>query len=450
MGGQSMRRQVLMFAFAVIYSLSFLTPHTQGQDRPATTESLKKINSANAGPVVEAWEPKSGSINSLIELRGLRLYPAELDKSKAFFIQNGVEIPARTGGGSSITNDAHNGAQTLDVIVPEEAVLGPGQIVVEANGQRSIPVTVMITEWKAPVIKRVTPTSGPPGTFINIACDGFHINDEIEITDAQGQPVRYDSGGSSDGTGFGIPKDADEGVLIVRIGNRKYGKGQYTEPFTITVTNDPLPLQLIAAHMKPVAPGQWLELQNMSDGPLKHSELTEVAFKQAGRTIVVTAPKPFRPRVGVPSALTPGEVQLQARTWRNGRPSEWSEPIVIQLTDKPRAPLVGALRLKEGSWVHLWPGPDRPSSFNVSAGDEVVLNGIWPVADASKLKVLLVRPGEVVTLSVSELDEKADWFSDVRVHLPATLEVGEWRMIVTSEIDGTSDEVPIAITVVKK
>jgi hypothetical protein len=442
-----------MFVVALLLCLVFLTPNIRGQSQPSTTEVPKSIDlkdAKDAGPVVQGWEPKSGAINSIIELRGLRLYPAEFNKSKAFFIQNGVEIPARTSGGSSVTNDENNGAQTLDVIVPEEAVPGTGQIVVQANGLRSVPVTVTITEWKLPIIKRVTPTRGAPGTLVQIECDGFHINDEIEITDADGQPVRFDSGGSSICTAFGIPKDAAEGVWTVRIGNVKYGKGQYTEPFTVTVTNDPLPLELVAAWMKPVAPGQWLELQANNSGPLEHSELTEVAFKQAGRTIVVATPQPFRPHVEVPSALSAGEVQLQMRTWRNGRPSEWSEPVIVQLADKPLAPSVAALRLEEGSWVHLWPGPDRPSSFSVTAGDEVVLNGLWPVADASKLKVLLVRPGEVITLSASELDGKADWFSDVRVRLPESLEVGEWRMIVSSETDGTHDEVPIVITVVGK
>jgi len=78
-----------------------------------------------------------------------------------------------------------------------------------------------------------------------------------------------------------------------------------------------------------------------------------------------------------------------------------------------------------------------------------VLNGLWPV-DASNLRVSLVRTGEEVTLTATELDEKADWFSEVKVSLPESLEPGEWRMIVSSETDGTHDEVPIVIRVVKQ
>jgi hypothetical protein len=53
-------------------------------------------------------------------------------------------------------------------------------------------------------------------------------------------------------------------------------------------------------------------------------------------------------------------------------------------------------------------------------------------------------------MTATEENEKADWFSDVRVRLSKSLEVGEWRMIVMSETDGTQDEVPIIINVVKK
>ena len=436
-----------VFIISLVLIPCFVVTSAGQVQEPAKRPEASK---SNAGPVVEEWSPKTGSIDSIIELKGYRLYPDVLNKTKAFVIQNGVELPARTGGGSSTTNDQHHGQNSLDVIVPEDVVPGPAQIVVEVDGHRSIPATIRITEWKLPVIKRISPTRGGPRTIVHIDCEGFHVNDEIEITDAEGQPFRFNSGGSSICTAFGIPEDAPEGVITIRIGNQKYGKGQYTEPFTFIVTNDPLPPEVLPWFMKSVAPGQWLDVQVCNPNPFTHSERTEVSFKQTGRQIIVTAPKPFRPHVPVPSALSAGEVELQVRTWRDGRPSEWSEPAVIKLADKPLPPFAGAIRLSEGGWVQLWPGPDRPKSFTVSAADEVVLNGIWPVADASKLTVSLVRPGEAITLTPTELNEKADWFSDIRVRLPQSLEEGEWRMIVSSQSDGTQHEVPIPIRVVKK
>ena len=405
---------------------------------------------SNAGPVVEDFEPKTAAINSVVELRGYRLHPDVINKAKVFFTQHGVELPARSRGGASITNDQQHGPQTLEVIVPEEVVPGVVQIVVEVDGHRTIPATVTITEWKLPIIKRISPTRGAPGSWVHIQCEGFHINDEIEIVNAEGTPIRFDSGGSSVGTAFAVPKDTPEGVLTIRIGNKKYGRGQYTEPFTFIVTNDPLPPELVTSAMKSVAPGQWLDLVVYSDDPLKHSERIEVSFKQTGRQMIVAAPKPWRPHIAVPGALSPGEVELKVRTWRDGRPSEWSEPGFFFLADKPLAPSVGAIRLLAGSWVQLWPGPDRPKSFAVSPADEIVLNGIWPVADASKLTVSLVRAGEAIPLTATELDEKADWFNDVRVRLPQSLDEGEWRMIVSGQPDGTQHELPIVIRVVKK
>jgi hypothetical protein len=415
----------------------------------AQPEILQDANRKNVGPVVESSQPKSGSIGSIIYLSGYRLYPRQSNKTKTFFIQNGVELPARSSSGWSTTNDEDNGPQTLGVIVPEEVVLGPAQIVVEFEGRRSIPVTVTITEWKLPIIKRLNPTRGAPGTLVEVECEGFHFGDDLEITDVEGKPIHFNGGGSSHGTAFGIPEDTPEGIINIRIGNPKYGKGQYTDPVTFDVTNEPIPVELWASQMKSVAPGQWLDLQLLNDSPLKDSELTEVAFKQAGQTIIVAAPKPFRPHIPVPSALSAGEVQMRVRTWRDGRASLWSEPADFELADKPLPPLIDAIRHAKGGWTELSPGPDRPANFKVSPGEEVVLHGLWPVADPGKLKILLVRPGEVITVAAKEFDEKADWFGDVQVRLPESLDVGEWRMIVSSEGDGTQAELPIAIRVSK-
>jgi hypothetical protein len=66
------------------------------------------------------------------------------------------------------------------------------------------------------------------------------------------------------------------------------------------------------------------------------------------------------------------------------------------------------------------------------------------------LKVSLLRGGEVVTMTATEFDEKATWFGDIRVRLPESLDIGDWRMVVRSETDGTQVEVPIVIRVAKK
>ena len=444
-----MHLPVLIASLILILSSAFdvCTIGVQAQER---TQIVGDSNRRNTGPVVDAWEPKTASINSIIYLSGYRLYPGEGNKSKVFFIQNGVELPVPDALGSSRINNQQNGPQTLFVIVPEGVVPGQAQIVVESAGHRSAPVTIAITEWKLPIIQSVNPSRGAPGTFVELECEGFHVNDEIELTDDKGKPMSNIVGNSAGGgTTIRIPEDAAEGVISIRIGNRKYGKGQFTEPVTFTVTNEPLPAELLTSDMQSVAPGQWLDLQISNLEPIKRSELTEIAFKQAARTIIVATIKPFKTHVAVPSVLSAGEVLLQLRTWRDGRPSEWSEPASFKLADKPVAPMIDSIKAN-GSWAALEPGPDRKKSFTVSPGDVVILDGLWPVADASKLKVSLVRSGSVITMTATEVDEKQNRFADVQVRLPESLEVGEWSMIVSSEVDGSQSELPIVIRVVKQ
>jgi hypothetical protein len=414
------------------------------------TEGIKGQTATNKAPIVyECW-PHSGSINSVIELKGLRFGPGEPETAKAFIIQNGIEIPARTGGGSSVSNDSQNGQQTLEVILPEEVVPGPAQIVAERYGFRSAPVTITITEWTLPVIKKITPTTGPPGTFVNVECDNFHIYDVIELTDGEGHVVKsYSSGGDSEGTSFVVPEDFPDGVLMLRIGNRKRGKNQFTPPVEFVVTSDALPAELHPEWMQSVAPGQWIDLVALSDAPLRHSEQTEVSFKQAGREIIANVPRPLRPRLEVPAALSPGEVQVKVRTWRNGRASTWSTPATLKLAEKALPPYVQSLRLEKGSWVQLFPGPDRATKFTAARGDLIVMNGIFPVAGPDKLKVLLVKLGDVVELEASELNEKADWFNEISVKLPAGMGSGNWEMIVRA-VDGTEHHVPIPIFVLAR
>ena len=405
---------------------------------------------AQIAPVVDECWPHSGSVNSVIELKGFRLEADKLETAKVFVIQNGSEIPARTGGSSSVTNDSLNGRQTLEVILPEEVVPGPAQLVAERNGFRSVPVAITITEWTLPVIKQITPASGPPGTSVNIECENFHIYDVIELTDGEGRKVRsYESGGDSTGTGFVVPKDFPEGVLRIRIGNRKRGKNQFTPPVEFMVTNEALPLELVPESIQSVAPGQWANLVPTSSEPLKHSEQTEVSFKQGGREIIVNLQRPRRARVEVPAALSPGDVEVQVRTWRHGRPSIWSTPVTIKLADKPLPPDVQALRLEKGTWTQLFPGPDRAKKFTAAPGDLIVMNGIYPVAGADKLKVLLLRSGEVLELPVTELNEKADWFNEVSLRLPPDIAGGNWQMVVRA-IDGSECLIPIPIRVLSK
>ena len=401
---------------------------------------------SNTAPVIADCSPKTASVNSIVELSGVRLDSDQPEPAKVFFIQNGIELSAKTQGGSSTTNNSQNGPQTLQVIVPEELVPGQAQIVAERNGTRSVPLTITITEWSVPVVRRIVPTDGPTDTLVNVECDNLHADDEVELIDASGRAVTPTKGaGSSNGKAFVVPENASQGALTVRIGSSK--RNQFSEPVIFNVTNEALSPELRPEWIKSVAPGQWIDLQSSSLVPYKQSEITEVAYKQSGRTIIVNVSPAFRPHVEVPAALSPGEVQVQVRTWRDGRPSQWSTPVELKLSDAPLPAAVHALHREKGNWVHLTPGPDRPSRFVAKPGELLVLNGLFPVARADKLKVILTRAGQNIELKVSDLNDETDWFSDVKVRLPKNLSPGDWQMSIRSVDDHTEAPIPIVLRV---
>ena len=400
-------------------------------------------------PSVTGCSPQTASVNSIIELSGFRLGSDRSEPAKVIFIQNGAEVSARTRGSSFTTNNSQNGPQTLKVIVPEELVPGQAQIVLERNGLRSAPINVTITEWRLPIVKGVVPAAGPTDTLVVIECDNLHEDDEVELTDASGRRVTPTKGaGSSDGKAFVVPEDASEGTMTIRIGSSK--RNQFTEPFTFNVTNDALSPELRPEWIKSVAAGQWIDLQSSSLVPFKQSELTEVSYKQNGRTILVKAPFPFRPHVEVPAALSPGDVQVQVRTWREGWASEWSTPVELRLLSAPLPPAVYALHREKGNWVDLTPGPDKPSHFVAKPTELIVMNGLFPVASVDKLRVVMARAGQNVELRVTEVDKRADWFSEVKIKLPKRISAGDWQMSIRGVADHTEALIPIALRIATK
>ena len=60
----------------------------------------------------------------------------------------------------------------------------------------------------------------------------------------------------------------------------------------------------------------------------------------------------------------------------------------------------------------------------------------------------MVKAGQVVELA-AEVNEKAEWYYDVAVRLPADMSSGNWQMIVRA-VDGTEHVVPIPISVSRK
>jgi hypothetical protein len=395
-------------------------------------------------PEIINCTPAVASVNSVLELEGYRLGGDDPTRVQVTLWRGSIRYPARTGGSRSVTNDRSGGSQSLEVIVPEELPSGSYRLTIEVDGHRSAPVNVEIGHWMPPSLQSLRPSTGRPGEFIWIFGTGFHVYDDIEITDARGRKHLFSRVGASAGdTTFSIPKNMPEGEATVRIGNSQYGNGQYSAHLRLTITNGPQPLELWTGEMEPVAPGQWIDLVVSSTTTLESSERTEVLFKQGDQSVIVSTSKPDNLHLRVPSTLLAGEVQLQSRTWQNGVASEWSEPRSYELSKQPVAPHVQAIEVgPDWKQVFLWPGPDKPESFVGNPGQPLIFRSSLPVATIDQLRVTLEGPGGVITIRPTEAER-----SGINVELPLELEPGEWRLTIGNPQDGTQAQLPIIMLI---
>ena len=83
---------------AVRVQAQLKTPEQQAKT-PEVSKPVEVGLRNDAAPVVEEWEPKTGSVDTVIYLSGYGLYPSDSNKTKTFFIQNGVEFRAYAAGG---------------------------------------------------------------------------------------------------------------------------------------------------------------------------------------------------------------------------------------------------------------------------------------------------------------------------------------------------------------
>ena len=77
------------------------------------------------------------------------------DSTKVVFSQNADEFVTTPGGGSWKAGNISQGLQELSVGVPEELLAGKCQIIIDYNGQKSLPFTVEVLQL--PSIPRISP-----------------------------------------------------------------------------------------------------------------------------------------------------------------------------------------------------------------------------------------------------------------------------------------------------
>ncbi|HKC63171.1 MAG TPA: hypothetical protein VKB86_06010 [Pyrinomonadaceae bacterium] len=170
----------------------------------------------------------------------------------------------------------------------------------------------------------------------------------------------------------------------------------------------------------------------------------EVAFRQGDRPPVISAVIGPDLHVRIPPELKPGDVQLQTRTLREGVASDWSKVETYQISEERVTPFVDAIEINGERSINLWPGPDKPESFETKAGARLVLHGQYPVGDVGSLAVRLDGSGGQVILTTSKEEKDS---GRIKVDLPQDLPSGDWRLIILNSEDKTETTVPVVMRI---
>jgi hypothetical protein len=405
----------------------------------------QNTNNSHKEPQIIRCAPNAASVGAVLDLEGYHLGALSLEKVQAHFIQGQSEyIATLCGSEHENVNDKQGALQHIEATIPMGLVLGECQVTVEVEGRHSAPVTIGITRWKPPEITAISPPWAQPGEHVSFDGSGFHITDDFVLIDAQGRKHQFEPGHAAKNSGQTIPIDLPEGEATVYIVNRDNPSDLPSRKFKLQVSHGPIPLDIWQSDLMPVAPVQWLNLVVTTLKPLEGAERAEVAFQQSGQTVISPVVDHASPRVQVPRSLRSGEVSLLTRTWRDGKASSWSEPVLYRLTKQPVAPNVEVIEIKSPSkstYVYLADGPDRPERFEVKPGEAMILQGTFPVASVDRLQLILERFGRTLTLKPIAPASPGM----MKVILPEGLQSGDWQISVLSPDDGVPARLPIVM-----
>lgn len=402
-----------------------------------------RASAQNLSPVIEHCNPSSVSVNSVLQCEGFRLGAESIDpeKVKAIFSRGDLRATGRISGSEFVTNDTQKGAQSLDVIVPEEITRGRWQLIVEVRGRSSEQVAIEIGEWTPPSLSSLRPEKVSHGEVVWLDGSNLHNNDDIEITDSLGRVRRLTAGQSSSWTALTVPLNMAEGEASVRVGLAS--RNLFSEPLKFVVTSDPIALDLWADGMSKVAPGQWTNIVATNLKPLEGADSVEVEFKQGEQVIIQPTLKPDSVHVQVPAALKAGSVELRTRTVRQGLTSEWSKSISYEVLERPAAPFVGAIELGDkGQPVFLWEGPERPTSFEVQPGYALTLRGNFPARGPQDIRVSFQGVREQFSLTPVEGEREG-----LLLNLPLDLKTGDWKLSISDLESGITESIPVIMHV---
>jgi hypothetical protein len=320
---------------AVLLSLCFCVAAI-GQDGSPEAQAPELIRTT----------PAIASPGTAIDLEGLRMGAGPRstnpvivfeDQIHIYFVQGGVEHPAERTGSSWDNTDLNRRPQHYNVKVPKEVVDGPCQIVLEVAGVRSLPLTIEIKSLvKPPILNSLNPRWVLRGEVVWIDGSGFGDDDEVELTDSNGETHALGSlrtTSSAVTAAFTLPENLPDGEATVRAIEQRSGLKQPSNSLKFKIAHDPVPLYIHEDGLQPTAPGQWLQLVVTSMRPLKRADRIEVRMKQNGDVSTATLTDLKNLRVQIPLSFVPGQIEIQTRTWVARTASAWSEPVSLKLID---------------------------------------------------------------------------------------------------------------------
>ena len=398
--------------------------------------------------------PDSITSGMSIKLSGYRIGGVVSKVVKVLFVQHDNTYSASPhGGGIEDIRDFQNALGHVSLIVPEGLKPGKCQIIIEADGVPSAPLTIEIaSSIPPPVIGKANPLVAPPGELIWFEALGIGESDEVLLIDSQGQTHHIPSHPTSEGiqATFYLPADLPDGEATFHVVETRSGFDQPSNSLSLRVDVSPAPLDIyIPDNARSLAPGQWIDATVLNRIAAERAARIEVAFTQNELVIVPIRPfrrdTNFRLHARVPTSLVAGQVKVTTRTWLKGRPSSWSEPLELELLDHPAAPYLWNISISTPK------GTDQLIDFvsftaetlKAHSGDTVVLSGLFMVESASRLRIKLEGPGQNFDLPLSETGDQAS----VSFKIPRKPRSGEWQMVVTNLDKAVSVKVPITLVI---
>jgi hypothetical protein len=129
----------------------------------ATTRVLVERSAPTGPPGISSLVPAVASPNSVLAVTGYALGLEDSNSVRVLFRRDTLERTGRvSSSGRALSRDANNEFQYMDVLVPTDLSPGPWQLVIDANGRRSDPVAVEITEQADLQLTGISPVRPHP------------------------------------------------------------------------------------------------------------------------------------------------------------------------------------------------------------------------------------------------------------------------------------------------